>query len=141
MQNSLQYKHFSKFFFTFERTCISFSSPFRCKRRKDRSLRCNQSVIDTDHQCTCQYLTTKSMESENLANNIIVPIRLVRSFEYRNIQHVAYKDISRSMLGKEFLEMILNGNIYFLCNIPSQILYHQLLLVILLVLILILWDT
>ncbi|XP_071812028.1 UPF0538 protein C2orf76 homolog [Apostichopus japonicus] len=48
------------------------------------------------------------MESENLANNIIVPIRLVRSFEYRNIQHVAYKDISPSMLGKEFLQMILN---------------------------------
>lgn len=48
------------------------------------------------------------MEPESIQDGIVVPIRLIRSFEFRNIQHTVYKDISPSILGREFLEMVLN---------------------------------
>ncbi|KAJ8024457.1 UPF0538 protein C2orf76-like [Holothuria leucospilota] len=41
------------------------------------------------------------------SGSLVIPIRLIRSFEYRNIQHIVMKDVSPHMLGREFLDVVL----------------------------------
>ena len=40
---------------------------------------------------------------------MIVTVRLIRSFEHRNIKHIVYKDIDGSMLVEDFMQFIKTG--------------------------------
>eukprot|EP00761_Pharyngomonas_kirbyi_P005075 gb/GECH01005080.1/.p1 GENE.gb/GECH01005080.1/~~gb/GECH01005080.1/.p1 ORF type:complete len:133 (+),score=35.18 gb/GECH01005080.1/:1-399(+) len=49
-----------------------------------------------------------SSPSSTLSNNIILTIRLIRSFPYRNIKPVVMRQVDLNMKTKDFIEQILN---------------------------------
>lgn len=45
----------------------------------------------------------------------ILTVRLIRSFQHRNIKHIVMKDVDLHMSAKDFMQLINEGTSLYLC--------------------------
>lgn len=48
-----------------------------------------------------------------MESTVVVTIRVIRSFEHRNIKYVVFKDVDLNQTVETFLEFVLKGTKYF----------------------------
>jgi len=48
-------------------------------------------------------------EKEAKLTGVIVTVRLIRSFEYRNIKYVVFKDVPLEQTVQQFLNFVISG--------------------------------
>lgn len=51
------------------------------------------------------------MSGETSAGHIVVTLRLIRSFEHRNIKHVVYKDVDPQQTVEDFIKFLKEGTV------------------------------
>ncbi len=49
-----------------------------------------------------------------MADGVVLTIRLIRSFEHRNIRHIVFKNVNLNQTTQEFMELINEGQ----CCVP-----------------------
>jgi len=62
-------------------------------------------------------------ETEEKSTGSIVTVRLIRSFEYRNIKYVVFKDVPLEQTVEHFMNFVISGEMFYLpsCWIPGWI--------------------
>ena len=53
-------------------------------------------------------------EREGKPTGAIVTVRLIRSFEYRNIKYVVFKDVPLEQTVENFMNFVISGDNFFL---------------------------
>ena len=56
-------------------------------------------------------------EKEAKSTGAIITVRLIRSFEYRNIKYVVFKDVPLEQTVQHFMNFVISGEIFYL---PSE---------------------
>ena len=53
-------------------------------------------------------------ETEEKSTGSIVTVRLIRSFEYRNIKYVVFKDVPLEQTVEHFMNFVVSGELFYL---------------------------
>lgn len=51
------------------------------------------------------------MSGETSAGHIVVTLRLIRSFEHRNIKHMVYRDVNPQQTVEDFIKFLKEGTV------------------------------
>ena len=49
-----------------------------------------------------------------MSDGVVLTVRLIRSFEHRNIRHIVFKNVDLNQTTQEFMELINEGTIVWL---------------------------
>ena len=55
-------------------------------------------------------------EKEANPIGVIITVRLIRSFEYRNIKYVVFKDVPLEQTVQQFMNFVISGEIFYLSS-------------------------
>lgn len=57
-------------------------------------------------------MDSETGETEAKIPGATITVRLIRSFEYRNIKYVVFKDVSLEQTVKHFMDTVVSGKVF-----------------------------